>query len=495
MDRRVLQRGTWLILLLLAPVASCAGSGVGDMVKPDLTQGTPLAASEACKAGQEDDRPFVINWDATDLALFESLAQRDVVLVKYQGCDLQVLDECQDEGVPGKYGAYEPTRWTSGTVEGFDVRNEGELYAKLPLGAATLSSKVAAGQSLTLSYYVSGTRTATRRSLYAGDIGANPACAGATHFVWGYNLGAFELNSSERTEVEAEAGAFNVGAGGANRNEANRLRKGGDLPSCTSDSARDLAACKVPLRLVLRNIKTGDKPGATAGAEPAAANADPGGAGATLTPAMEAHKLRVSAAGKFQMGDGFGCLAELDRARELNPDPDAEKNFESVRAQCEMKAGKCEDGKKRYRQWLLKTPATAKLTGPQIDRAVSQQGSQHCISVQQGPEDVAKRAPPAIHKAMDAGDTGSCIREANDLLEALPKLPQRDINEERFYAMSVGGLNTAALCAARGGNCKEARRLYTEFAKKTWGKAYKGTQLKTALDAAFKGQFSQCAGK
>lgn len=473
-------------LLLL----TACGTPAEEIVKPDLTAGTPMAASTACAEGQEDDRPFVIHWDATDLALFESLAQRDVVVLKYKGCELEVLDECQDDAVAGKYGAYEQARWTSGTVEGFDMKSEAEVYAKLPLGAATLSGRASADQSLNLYYYVSGTRTATRRKLYDGDFGGNPACAGATHFVWGYNLGAFALATTDKSEIEAEGGTWTAAAGASRINESNRLKKGGELESCTSDSARDLQSCKVPIRLVVRPIKSGAGVAATTpAATPAVVP------GAPKTPAEQAHKLRVTAAEKWNLGDGIGCLADLNAADQLDPDPDRVKLQTMLRGFCEMTAGKCDEGKKRYRQFLMTNPAMARLTAEQIDRDISQKASQYCPVTQLGPEGIVKRSGPAIHKAMDAQDPTSCLREATAIMEAVPKLPSRDINDERQKIGAISAVNTAALCMARNNNCVEARKLFHWYARNTWGAKMKKADFDRAFEPAFLGQFRDCTSK
>ncbi len=482
-------------LLFLLFFAGC-GTSVSDVVQPDLTATTPLAKAEFCTAGEEDERPFVIDWDATDLALFESLAQRDVIVVKYVGCELEVLHECQDETVTGKYGAYEPTRWTSGAVEGFDMRSEAEVYAKLPLGAATLSGRVAAGKSLQLQYYVSGTRSATRRKLYEADVAANPGCAGATHFVWGYNLGAFELLTTEGTEVEAEGGTFLAGAGGSNVNESNRLKKGGDIADCSSNSARDLQSCKVPIRLVLRRIKAG-APAVAAPTEPAATPqlaAAPVPAKAA-TPEEEAHTLRVAAANKSNLGDGLGCLAALDRSNELDPDAARIKLQSMLRSFCEMSAGRCDEGKKRYRGALLSNSAMSRLTAADIDRAVSQKASELCPITQLAPADMVKRAGPAIHAAMEANDGASCLREAQNILTVLPKLKTRDKNEERQKLFAIGNLDTAALCLARAGNCEESRKLFETHGLLTWGAKLPKDQFKVAVEAAFKSRHRDCAAQ
>ena len=50
-----------------------------------------------CDSGS-DPSPFVVEWDATDLATFEGSAARDLVFVKYHGCELELMRGCSDSG-------------------------------------------------------------------------------------------------------------------------------------------------------------------------------------------------------------------------------------------------------------------------------------------------------------------------------------------------------------------------------------------------------------
>ena len=85
------------------------------------------AGKNRCTVAKSHERPFVIEWDATDLTEFEARAKRDMVFVRYDGCELKVLSGCLDEGVAGRYGAYYPPQATSGNVEGIDrAGNENE---------------------------------------------------------------------------------------------------------------------------------------------------------------------------------------------------------------------------------------------------------------------------------------------------------------------------------------------------------------------------------
>lgn len=216
-----------------------------------------FAAQNACNP-DEHNRPFIIEWDATDMSSFESVAANDIVIVKYEGCKLRVLDECRNETTQG---AYNPAEWTSGSLETLDIQNEGELYAKLPLGQATLGGRVAGGEKFHMEYFVSGTVSASRDAVYRGDLESNPGCESATHFVYGYNLGAFALGSANEISSEVGVSAYGFGGGGSHSKGSKAEKKGGDLSTCQPDAAAEIPGCKTPIRLNLRTIRDGQNPG------------------------------------------------------------------------------------------------------------------------------------------------------------------------------------------------------------------------------------------
>ena len=113
---------------------------------------------------EEHERPFVVEWDGTDMSSFEALAANDLVLAKYDGCKLTILDQCRDDSIRGHLGSYRPVDWTSGQLETLEIANEGDLYAKLPLGVATLGGRVKGGEHFHMEYYVAGTRSADARA-------------------------------------------------------------------------------------------------------------------------------------------------------------------------------------------------------------------------------------------------------------------------------------------------------------------------------------------
>lgn len=338
---------TSLVAALL--LLGCGGAPPAPDATPTLMDKT-TAGQNRCIVTKSHERPFVIEWDATDLASFEAKAARDVVFVRYQGCHLTVLD-CADASMGGRHGAYRAPEWTSGAVEGFDMSTEQELYAQLPLGAASLSGRLESGQSLRLRYFVSGVSTATRDVLYKKDLPER--CAAATHFVQAYNLGAFELGAMARGKASASAGIHGFGAGGSTSKDVSVLKRGGELDACRDEAARGSKRCQVPIRITLRELEQGATPSPPpASGKPA--RDEPPRAPTGMDALLAAGKVRNEAMRKLQDGDGAGCVQDLDRAREIDTDPANDEMQGQLRGQCTMKAGKCEAGKELLRAFYRK---------------------------------------------------------------------------------------------------------------------------------------------
>jgi hypothetical protein len=380
------------------------------------------AIAQKCEeAAKGHDRPFVIEWDATDLASFEALAHRDTVVVKYAGCDIQVLDRCSDAAAAGHFGAYGQPQFTSGTVQGFDIGNEGELYAKLPLGAASLFGKVSAGENLHLKYFVSGVATSSRDALYSNDLAKIPGCAGATHFVWGYNLGAFELNSAEGNSAEVHGGFGNIGAGGSHGHQESSLANGGSMESCSTNDQR---SCRVPIRLVLRSITDGDNPSKDAGGQTIMV----GGQAMTTgqiqadphffdsTPQGQGNKMAEEARKRDEQGDGQGCVDLLDKAYNLNPDL---ASFNAgTHARCQMKAGHCDLGKTEMKQDIAKHDPNRNKTDDQIKDEVDGVANRECpAATASTPAEFILRSGHEMEEAKKANDGKRCSAIA-DKVEA-----------------------------------------------------------------------------
>ncbi len=422
------------------------------------------AVAQKCEeAAKGHDRPFVVEWDATDLASFEAKAARDTIFVKYEGCKMVVLDRCSDGQIAGKLGAYGTPQFTSGTVQGFEMKNEGDLYAKLPLGAATLSGRVQAGESLSLKYFVSGVAQNTRDAIYTSDLKTNPGCAGATHFVWAYNLGAFELGSAANSSGEVQGSVAGVGgAGGKKSHEEKAVSSGGKLTSCETQDQR---ACRVPIRLALRTVSPGDNPVSVAPGAPAKGDAPsvPG----VGSPEAQAESLMKEAHQRFDQGDGQGALDLANKAMGLdarlkndyNEENEALKRpegFMEFRALAVMLAGKCEEGKKDYRAVLSTRDRKHEMTDFALDRAAAKKANQICTAATAiEPRDYLIRAHREIRAAAVVKDVTRCktliagVTERTPKLDQSPKNPNFDLDGQ---AASLAGnsYDPAAICVAQG---------------------------------------------
>ncbi|MCA9620785.1 MAG: hypothetical protein KC731_17295 [Myxococcales bacterium] len=452
-------------LLLPALLSSMLGllacGAPANPAKSNLMDQT-TAGKNRCVVQDDQAKLFVVEWDATDAATFESLANRDVVFARYEGCELRLIDGCQDGSVAGRYGTYREPVLTSGAEESFVISNQDELGAKLPLGALTLGGEISAKQALELKYFVAGSVTATRDEVYQSEIADNPRCASATHVVWGYTLGSYRLLARDATHVQAGASFKGIGASGKHDEQSQALRQAGDFEACTKV---DNHACQVPIRLTLRPIRDGQPPAlADTLPTPSVATADNPALGAAQQ-MMNTVQLQQSASQKMMAHDGAGCLADLDKADAI--DVQGRLGRLQLRARCAMRAGRCDEGKKLFREsrraFYRDNNPTGLASDATIDMEVEQMAQQECSTASGGGKSVMNNALGLTQQIMQAGmqnDAGRCIELGRELKKALNASKDPMSNQ-----MASAGLQQAARCAAAGGRCAETKELYAAFAK------------------------------
>jgi hypothetical protein len=453
--------------------AACGGgngkpaSGPNDAeISQSKLMSKTFAGKNKCDASNHV-RPFIIEWDATDMSSFQSFTADDVVMVKYEGCNLQVLEGCKDDSMKGSFGSYKPATWTSGGVETVDVADEGELYAKLPLGAASLAPRVESGEKFHMEYYVSGTRNATRDKIYKGDLGKNPACAEATHFVYGFNLGAFALASKTKLAGEVGGSYFGFGAGAKKSSTTAADKKGGDLAACAGDSAREVDACKVPIRLTLRPITDGPNPdgkAAQAAETPESLNLA-GKLKAETDREKKALALMQSATTKMNAKDGKGCIADLDQHDRLDPRPGGlstspEGGYTAViRAQCLMASGQCSAGKTLFRRQAMKN--WGQSSPEKVDTMTDAIAGQWCQGGTLTARDQFLKARMTLQEASSTKKEAAVCKENMDtivrLMSSVKAKDEDDVmvkDPEHFIA------HYGPACFAKAGDCPSAFEAY-----------------------------------
>jgi len=426
-----------------------------------------FAAKNACNP-ENHLRPFIIEWDATDRSSFEAYAANDVVVVRYEGCNMQVLEECRNDSVRGEQGAYKPVEWTSGALEKLNISNQGELVAKLPLSVGTLGGRVAGGEKFSMEYFVAGTRNSTRAAVYREDLAANPGCEGATHFVYGINLGAFALGSVTEFIAEASASLYGFGAGGKNERSRTADKQGGDLGLCKGDSAKEVDGCKSPIRLTLRQIREGANPEKEAMKAPETEESlnAAGTINAKLEMSEEARSRFETVQQKIAAGDGKGCLGELDAYDKLEPkrkSTDGKNGVAQYRARCLMMAGKCDAGKALARKSLENT-AVAPMNSPeQIDKAVEGLVWQNCQG-KMSPRDELIKVSMALMMA-NTGTTKMTAKECEDNYTLLRKHKDVKPNDDEDFSIINAHRDHYAWvpgCFSRAGDCERAWAIFKE---------------------------------
>ncbi len=455
----------------LGTLAACGSNG-GTMPSAGASKlaDKTFAGQNKCNP-KNADRPFIIDWDATDQSSFQQHAASDVILVRYQGCELQVLEGCRNDSVKGSFGSYQPPTLTSGGVESIDIHDENELFTKLPLGAATLGARVQTGEKFHMEYYVSGTRTATRDKIYKGDLAKNPACGSATHFVYAYNLGAFGLAATSSLKGQVEGSYFGFGGGAKKGTETTAEKRGGELASCKGDSAKEGDSCRVPIRLTLREVVDGANPdGAAAKAPETDSSLNLAGQLKANTDAEKRAAGHLEAAmAKKVSKDGKGCIDELDQHDANDPRPagtssnPASGKIAGLRAECLMLAGQCDAGKALFRKAVATTKG-GEIPPDRIDQITEAEAAQFCAGGKLSDRDQYLRAIADLNKGGLGTQTktpAECQSAFNVFLKLRTTVKPKDASDTMIPAKPLIAMGfPAPMCLAKAGDCAAAYKAH-----------------------------------
>jgi len=248
-------------LLLMVPLSlSLATAGA---CRPDPTD-------NPSDGGHADDEPFGDRCDESSIsqqpdlmglnmdfrANVSAMSNQGVLAVRYtaKGCalKLEVLPNCIGDGTYS-FSAY-PGNETR------IAENKTELFAKLPLGAATLEGKLGVGHSIRTDYRIAGMMTLPIGQMYEQSSLRGQDCERATHIVNRIYVGGFALVTGESREIAAAATVFGVGAGGSNTHVGELVASEGSAAGCeeAQRSGSLSTQCRVPLRLGLQAIAEHD---------------------------------------------------------------------------------------------------------------------------------------------------------------------------------------------------------------------------------------------
>ncbi|MBW2522537.1 MAG: hypothetical protein JRI23_00100, partial [Deltaproteobacteria bacterium] len=214
-------------LLALAGLG-CSAPAAAPLATPPAYQ--PEHQSK-CSVQKSQSRPLIIEWPSADRAALEALAKRGMVVVRYEGCEMELLAQCR---APGTY-RYTPTTHKQETVT---IRDVDDLYAKVPFGAAGLEAKLARAGELNVAMAVVGRYDVDDASVAAAEL--EGICGRATHVISGLTAGAFEFYAGASAEVGAGAEVGGVGAGARSGAERELLNRDGNAEACSVATSEDV---------------------------------------------------------------------------------------------------------------------------------------------------------------------------------------------------------------------------------------------------------------
>lgn len=288
-------------LVGLAVLAGCGG-GAAQLAKPPAYN--PPGQSK-CSIHKSSDHPLIVEWPSSDRAELEAEAKHGLVVVRYEGCEMQLLPECH---VKGSSYRYTPT---TRKLEQVVITNDDELYADLPVGAAKLEGTLKKAGRLVVAMHVVGRFDAAN----PGKMQLEGLCQGATHVVTGLTAGAFDFYAGASSEAGGGVGVAGVGAGAKSSAGRETLNRDGDAAACGKSSSSDTAPpddCGALLRVEVTPLSALD------GLERAASPVAPG---------TQAKPVGAAASGAPLIQPSEGIV----RVHMNSPDPDVELRGIGVR--------------------------------------------------------------------------------------------------------------------------------------------------------------------
>jgi hypothetical protein len=234
-----------LASLPMLPCVGCGNAAVAQAVMPNGGHDTTMLAK--CSVAASHDEPLVTEWPASYKARLEASLHEGAVAVEYSGCDLRIIDTCK---IPGSY-AWKKTTLSTDTT---DISDEDELYAKLPLGAASLSGQLKTSGTLHVQTTVSGHMRLVSGPTTDATNGAE--CSRATHIVSGLSIGAFKLMAGGNATGKTSVDVGPAGVHGSAVQSSAILRTAGDPASC-SHATKDEpnGDCRSPIQIFLTPIR------------------------------------------------------------------------------------------------------------------------------------------------------------------------------------------------------------------------------------------------
>lgn len=246
-----MSRSAALVLLpVLALSGAACGGGPGDPNK--LKNGGSPTAGMGLSTDVVDTyaEPLIVDWNPNHRTDLEVMTRDKIAVVRYQKNEIKLLKDCYVDGAYGYVGVTKKEQFIR-----YDSSDE--LAANLPgifaLGGAKLGAEMEQGTTVDIGLVIVGKRTAVRTNAQRSELQGD--CTGATHFVRGATIGAFAVQTGERSKMGSVAGLFGAGVSAKSASSRSVSNKDGSIDKCstaTTEQQKAPEGCGSLLRLELR---------------------------------------------------------------------------------------------------------------------------------------------------------------------------------------------------------------------------------------------------
>lgn len=236
-----------------APVAlglalcACGGSNVASqLAKPPEFK--PKGQTK-CSVKASQTKPLIVEWPSADRGALEAQAAKGIVLVRYVGCEMEVLRQCS---VGGTYD-YVPITLKEDRIR---IRNADELYASIPVYAAKFESKLETAGELNVDMSIVGRFEGNKSEIGLAELEGD--CSRATHFLSAITVGAFEFTAGATAQVGAGAEVLGSGADVESKAEREMINRDGNRAKCREATGEDESppdGCGAMLRVEVVPVK------------------------------------------------------------------------------------------------------------------------------------------------------------------------------------------------------------------------------------------------
>ncbi len=210
-------------------LTGCASTPAGALA---TTPGMGDVPTAKCLGTKNKNKPFLVDWHASDRGDLETAARNNLVVVKYDGCQLHVMSHCEAAG-NYDYLPFQPKQ------DRIRITDANQLYTNVPMGAAKLEAKLAQSGELGVDTTLVGKYRADRVRFDLKDL--TGSCDGATHVVAGMTIGAFEFFARAKARVAGRVSVSTVGAGGDSKADREVISRDGDRKRCAEATGEDVA--------------------------------------------------------------------------------------------------------------------------------------------------------------------------------------------------------------------------------------------------------------